>query len=144
NLQILNFLYSPIFKLPIEIYKLRNLRHLLGLYHDRTSGHNLDAIYGIRTPKGIGGLENLHMVSVVDANYGGADLIKELEKLRQLRWLGIVKLTTETGRVLCASIQTMNHLERMDLVASSMEEIIDLYSISSPPPLLRRLVLRCR
>ncbi|PON81104.1 NB-ARC domain, LRR domain containing protein [Trema orientale] len=142
NLQILDLFYSPILELPIEINKLRNLRLLMGIYHDRTMGLNLDAVHGLRAKKGIGCLNNLHVLCVVDSSCGGVSLIKELDNLRQLRWLSISNLTAENARALSVSIQKMNHLERLVLISSSTDEILDLQSILSPPSLLYHIVLR--
>ncbi|PON92382.1 LRR domain containing protein [Trema orientale] len=115
------------------------------MHHDRTVEYNtLDSFRGMRVQKGIGCLENLNILAVVDAHCSGANLIKELEKLRQLRWLTISKLTKENERALCVSIQIMNHLERLNLVSISTDEILELQSILSPPPFLYHVVLRSR
>ena len=65
--------------------------------------------------------------------------MKELEKLGQLRWLGVSRLTKKMLGFLCTSIEKMKHLERLRL--HSLESF-DLQSISSPPPLLQNLILK--
>ncbi|PON55834.1 hypothetical protein PanWU01x14_185120 [Parasponia andersonii] len=58
----------------------------------------------MRTQKGIECLENFRILSSVNAQHHGLDLVKELEMLRQLRWLTLSHLTAEKGRALCLSI----------------------------------------
>ncbi|CAL5416946.1 unnamed protein product [Camellia sinensis] len=87
---------------------------------------------------GIGGLEELQSLWFVETNDG---LIKELEKLRQLRKLGITKLEREHGRALCAAIEKMIYLKHLSVWASGADEILDLQYISSPPQYLPCLEL---
>ncbi|KAL5547971.1 hypothetical protein UlMin_003202 [Ulmus minor] len=139
NLEILDFLFTPISELPIEINKLRNLRVLLGFCHNLEAGLGTTAFYGMRTPKGFGCLGNLHILAVVNGYHRGADFFKELENLRQLRWLSMSDLTTENGRALCVAIEKMNHLERLHLISNDV--ILGLEALSSPPPFLSHLEL---
>ncbi|KAL5548058.1 hypothetical protein UlMin_003289 [Ulmus minor] len=148
NLEILDFLFTPISELPVEINKLRNLRGLFGFYNNLEAGFGptkgiQNAVYGIRTPKGFGCLENLHMLGVVNGYHRGAASFKELENLRQLRWLGLATsdLTTENGRALCVAIEKMNHLERLYLRSINKDVILDLEALSSPPRFLSHLDL---
>ncbi|CAL5347935.1 unnamed protein product [Camellia sinensis] len=90
---------------------------------------------------GIGSLEELQSLWYVETNDG---LIKELEKLRQLRKLGITKLEREHGRALCAAIEKMKYLERLSVWTSSDDEILDLQYISFPPLYVQFLYLTGR
>ncbi|CAL5347883.1 unnamed protein product [Camellia sinensis] len=132
NLLTLDVKYSFVRELPFDINRHHKLRHLLAYSH--TSG----PLQG-----GIGGLEELQSLWYVETNDG---LIKELEKLRQLRKLGITKLEREHGRALCAAIEKMKYLQRLSVGAASKNEILDLQHISSssPPQYLQRLELAGR
>ncbi|KAL7176971.1 hypothetical protein ACSBR2_030331 [Camellia fascicularis] len=135
NLQTLDLQYSPVSELPFDISRLRKLRHLLA--------YSCNNVVGVKIQGGIGGLEELQILCYVETNHG---LIKELEKLRQLRKLGIVKLEREHGRALCAAIEKMKNLQDLRVEASSGDEILDLQHISSssPPQYLQHLHLRGR
>ncbi|CAL5416964.1 unnamed protein product [Camellia sinensis] len=126
NLQTLDLKHSPVRELPFDISRLRKLRHLLAY------SRNYESEYWE--------LQNLWYV---ETNHG---LIEELEKLRQLRKLGITKLEREHGRALCAAIEKMIYLQHLSVWASSDDEILDLQYISSssPPQYLQRLRLTGR
>ncbi|GMP80259.1 hypothetical protein CsSME_00035428 [Camellia sinensis var. sinensis] len=99
----------------------------------------MESIIGVKIQRGIGALEELQNLWYVETNHG---LIKELEKLRQLKKLGITKLDREHGRALCAAIEKMKYLKTLSVLASSDDEILDLqYISSSPPQYLQRLDL---
>ncbi|KAL5549527.1 hypothetical protein UlMin_004758 [Ulmus minor] len=144
NLEILDFRFTPISELPVEINKLRNLRVLLGYYHNLEAGFGTTTFYGMRTPKGFGCLENLHILGFVSGYHRGASVFKELENLRQLRSLLMTGLTTENGRALCVAIEKMNHIERLYLRPLNNDVILDLEACSSPPRFLSRLELNGR
>ncbi|XP_015872748.4 disease resistance protein RPM1-like [Ziziphus jujuba] len=141
NLETLDLKKSFVFELPSEIKRLHKLRHLLAYNHDHAMHYGLSARKGIKLENGIGCLEGLHKLYMLDANASGVDRIKELRKLTQLRRLGIEKLKSEDGKILCWSIEEMKHLESLDVRAISEDNIIDLESISSPPQFLQRLYL---
>ncbi|KAL7209241.1 hypothetical protein ACSBR1_030889 [Camellia fascicularis] len=139
NLQTLDMKHSFVRELPFDISRLRKLRHLLAYSRNFESEYLVDVIVGVKIQGGIGGLEELQSLWYVETNDG---LIKELEKLRQLRKLGITKLERECGRALCAAIEKMKYLQRFSVLASSDDEILDLRYISlSPPQYLQRLHL---
>jgi len=71
-------------------------------------------------------------------------LITELGSLGQLRKLGIAKLKRESGIALCTMLETMSHLQSLRFRATSKEEVLELQSMSSPPPLLQTLRLAGR
>ncbi|GMP78467.1 hypothetical protein CsSME_00034388 [Camellia sinensis var. sinensis] len=141
NLQTLDLKHSPVSELPFEISRLRKLQHLLAYSYNFESEYLVDIIVLVKIQGGIGGLEELQSLWYVDTNHG---LIKELQKLRQLRKLGITKLEREHGRGLCAAIEKMKYLQRLSVWASSDDEILDLQYISSPPLYLQRLGLNGR
>ncbi|CAL5428468.1 unnamed protein product [Camellia sinensis] len=95
NIQTLDMNYSFVRELPFDTSRLHKLRHLAYSYNDESISLGL----GVKIEGGIGGLEELQSLWSVETNDG---LIKELEKLRQLRKLGIIKLEREHGRALCA------------------------------------------
>ncbi|EXB54755.1 hypothetical protein L484_012855 [Morus notabilis] len=84
--------YSLVNELPSEINKLRKLRHLLGFSYEKNSFH------GVRIQGGVGELSELHALSMVKARSSGGRLMMDLEKLTQMRQLGISELNRETGR----------------------------------------------
>ncbi|KAL7176948.1 hypothetical protein ACSBR2_030308 [Camellia fascicularis] len=141
NLQTLDLKYSLVRELPFDISRLPKLRHLLACSYNLQSESWVDCIVGVKIQGRIGGLEELQSLWYVETNNG---LIKELEKLRQLRKLGIAKLEREHGRALCAAIEKMKYLRRLRVCASSNDEILDLQYISSPPHYLQRLLLAGR
>ncbi|KAJ6703877.1 hypothetical protein OIU85_029774 [Salix viminalis] len=58
----------------------------------------------------------------------------ELGKLNQLRRLGIVKLRKKDGKALCYSIENLGNLHALSVTSIEENEIIDMQSLSSPPP----------
>ncbi|PON81117.1 LRR domain containing protein [Trema orientale] len=96
-----------------------------------------------RIKEGFGCLENLQTLMTVEATHlTGIGLVKELDKLRRLRRLGISRLTTEVASALCPCIEEMSHLECLSLDSTGCQEILDLHTISSPSRFLQRLVLK--
>ena len=90
-------------------------------------------------PNGIRHLESLQKLFHIEAT--SATLITELGSLTQLRKLAISKLKKENGMDLCTAIQKMSHLRSLEILATSEEEILNLQSLPSPPPLLQTLCL---
>ncbi|XP_028085079.1 disease resistance protein RPM1-like [Camellia sinensis] len=140
NLHTLDLKHCRVRELPFDINRLHKLRHLIA-YSCNSISEYFNYIIGVKIHGGIGGLEELQNLWYMETNHG---LIKELEKLRQLRKLGIMKLEREHGRrALCAAIEKMKYLQRLNVMASSDNEILDLQYISSssPPRYLQRLEL---
>ncbi|CAL5347925.1 unnamed protein product [Camellia sinensis] len=140
SLQTLDLKHCRIRELPFDISRLHKLRHLIA-YSRNYEPEYLNDIIGVKIQGGIGGLEELQSLWYVETN---DVLIKELEKLRQLRKLGITKLEREHGRALCAAIEKMTYLERLSVWTSSDDEILDLQYISSPPLYVQFLYLTGR
>ena len=143
NLQSLDIRDSLIRELPNEVNKLKKLRHILA-YSCNQYGSTFTYVLGVRLQEGFGNLEDLQTLTLAEANLGGVALMKELEKLRKLRWLGVSKCTRETGPALCAAIDKMSHLERLYLAAMNENEALDLQHVSSPPRFLREILLAGR
>ncbi|XP_059436274.1 disease resistance protein Pik-2-like [Corylus avellana] len=144
NLKTLNVLETLVGELPIEIFRLYKLRQILAHSHDFEIESSLYSERGVKVHEGVGCLKELQELSMIEANHHGVGLFEELEKLSQLRLLGISNMTAERGRVLCTSIQKMVLLNILVVGSISEDEIIDLESISSPPPFLKHIYLRGR
>lgn len=142
NLQTLDIRNTLLIELPMEINKLENLRHLLASGHDKKV--RLDSTRGVRIKEGIGFLENLQTLMTVEAHHSGIVPIKELQKLRRLRRLGISSLTPEYTSALCSCLEKMSKLESLSVYSMNNYEILNLQTISSPPLLLERLILKGR
>lgn len=140
NLQTLDLKHSLVRELPIKINLLSSLRHLLANYIDDETDYNFYSRKGLKIQQGIGCLESMQKLHFVETNHG-TDLVTELGRLKQLRKLGVQKLTEDQGRTLCASIEKMNHLVSLNVHSISADEILDVQHISSPPPSLQRLYL---
>ncbi|WJX30602.1 hypothetical protein P8452_19121 [Trifolium repens] len=138
HLRYLNLSHTKVKVLPRSIGKLLNLETL---DLRQTQVHEL--------PKEINNLTKLRLLPVYyrkyeEADHGGIDLIEELKKLRQLRKLGIRRVRQEYGNALCATIQEMQHLESLNITVIAEEEILDLDFVSTPPPNLKVLNLKCK
>jgi disease resistance protein RPM1 len=144
NLETLNVIETTVRELPVEIFRLYKLRHILAHSHDYEIKMSFYSMKGVRVHEGVGCLKDLQTLSLIEANHHGDGLFEELGKLSQLRMLGIGNMTAKRGRALCTSIQNMARLKILIVGSISEVEIIDLQSISSPPPFLEHLFLRGR
>ncbi|XP_039169293.1 disease resistance protein RPM1-like [Eucalyptus grandis] len=143
NLETLDLKHTYVTELPVAILKLQRLRHLL-LY--RYSGPaSLWFKNGFKSPEGIGALQSLQKLCSIEARDNrNSSLIRELGKLKELNRLGIVKLRKEDARELCLSIEKLTKLQAISVSSVDENEIIDLQSLSSPPPFLQRIYLTGR
>ncbi|KAF8390905.1 hypothetical protein HHK36_023204 [Tetracentron sinense] len=139
NLEILDLKHTYVSTLPPQILKLQKLHHLLVCRHEMEPYPLFDFQKGFNIPRGIGSLVSLQKLYFIEGN-----MISELGGLSQLRRLGITKLHSKDGKVLCASIEKMSNLLSLDIHAKNEEEPIDLESLFSPPLLLRRLFIHGR
>ena len=71
-------------ELPIEINRLRKMRHLLPYSHDYGLDFSLASQKGVKIQKGVGCLEELQKLYFVDLNHGGVDLIKDYRKVETI------------------------------------------------------------
>ncbi|KAG5138410.1 hypothetical protein JHK82_023141 [Glycine max] len=101
NLETLDLRQTGVFKMPREIYKLKKLRHLLG--------------YCLQICSGIGDLTSLQTLHDVDIRYNTAEVVKGLEKLTQLRVLGLRQTEPAFRIFLCSLINKMQHLEKLSI-----------------------------
>ncbi|KAE9451832.1 hypothetical protein C3L33_16267, partial [Rhododendron williamsianum] len=143
KLETLDLKQTNVTELPDEILKLQYLRHLL-VY--RYNYPNSPANIGFKAPAGIGSLLCLQKLCGIDANEGNNSgiVLREIGKLTQLRRLKIFGLQKEDGAVLCSSLEKLNNLRSLSVQPMDKNGILDLDSLSLPPPLLRRLVLKGR
>ncbi|KAI4357647.1 hypothetical protein L6164_001582 [Bauhinia variegata] len=155
SLETLDLRQTNVTELPSEIYKLRKLRNLLICqFHSSGTkcalkvvksggcfvGYFIWSVCAFEASKEIGGLVSLQKLCYVDASERD-DLIIELGKLVQLRRLCLINVKGQHGSVLCSSISKMQCLSSLSL---HWKGPIDLQSMSSPPPLLKRLHLTGR
>ncbi|XP_075668165.1 disease resistance protein RPM1-like [Castanea sativa] len=138
-LETLDLKRSLVFELPAEISRLQKLQYLAAYIIDYNVEYNIDFPQAVKIPSGIGRLQSLQKLSKIEANNNA--LITELGSLGQLRKLEIAKLKRENGIALCAVLETMSHLQSLRIRATSEEEVLELQSMSSPPPLLQTLGL---
>ena len=139
NLQTLNVMETAVRELPIEIFRLYKLRQILAHSHVFEIKSSLYSLRGVEVHEWVGCLNKLQTLSVIEANHHRVGLFEELKKLSQLKMFTISNMTAERGRAICISIQNMVHLKILFVGSISEDEIIDLQSISSPPPFLEHL-----
>ncbi|KAF4354900.1 hypothetical protein F8388_013849 [Cannabis sativa] len=127
HLETLDLKQSLVVELPIEIKKLKKLRHL--------SVRKITE--GGKVQKGIGELKALQKLYLIEVNVVGFNIFEELKKLTEMRSLGITMLRSEDNKEFCDCVQKMSHLESLSISSITENEIIDLESISSPPQYLQ-------
>ncbi|XP_023870546.2 disease resistance protein RPM1 [Quercus suber] len=141
-LETLDLKRSLVSELPAEISMLHKLRYLAAYIEHYDVEYNIDYKQAVKIPSGIGCLKSLQKLSKIEANDDA--LITELGSLGQLRKLQIAKLKRENGIALCTVLETMSHLQSLRIMATSEEEVLELQSMSFPPPLLQNLALSGR
>ncbi|KAK4551583.1 hypothetical protein RGQ29_032332 [Quercus rubra] len=141
-LETLDLKRSLVSELPTEISRLHKLRYLAAYIEDNDVEFNIDFRQAVKIPSGIGHLQSLQKLSKIEAKNNA--LITELGSLGQLRKLEIAKLRRENGMALCKVLETMSHLQTLRIQAASDEEVLELQSMSSPPPFLQTLGLSGR
>ncbi|KAK4575648.1 hypothetical protein RGQ29_026565 [Quercus rubra] len=139
NLETLDLKQSLVAELPMEISGLCKLQYLVAYNHNKDTKFNINSFRGVKIPNGIGLLKSLQKLSLIEAST--ATLITELGSLSHLKKLVICKLKKENGMDLCTAIQKMSHLRSLGISATSEEEVLNLQSLPSPPPLLQTLFL---
>ncbi|CDP21346.1 unnamed protein product [Coffea canephora] len=138
NLEALILTGTTITELPVEILKLRRLRCLaVGRKGDYSNNY---AIWGFKSPDGIGKLTSLESLAFIEANSG--KIVMEIGKLIQLRQLWITKLRREDGKELVSSLLRLTNLQELYISSIKEEETLDLqHSISSRLGFLVRILL---
>ncbi|XP_006660141.1 disease resistance protein RPM1-like [Oryza brachyantha] len=142
NLQSLILKGTLVSRLPKAISKLRQLQHLVAYRYDveKRPDRKPYIIHGVEVQNGIGKLKELKTLSVINVDKDRST-IKELQKLTNLKRLGIVNLKGNDGPDLCTAVAGMNQLSSISL-GSSDNEPINLQNLTLPN--LERLYLRGR
>ncbi|XP_039169277.1 disease resistance protein RPM1-like [Eucalyptus grandis] len=143
NLETLDLKQTNVTKLPVEILKLRRLRHLLVYRYKRVSDSQFKI--GFEALRGIGALQSLQKLCFIEADdESSSNVMRELGMLTQLDRLAVLKVKKEDGRDLCLSISKLTRLRSIGVYSVDDDEIIDLQHLSNPPPFLERMYLRGR
>lgn len=141
NLQTLNIRDTKIETLPKGIAKLLNLRHLI-MYHyrdyDNIIGGRFRYVNGTRAPQNVTKLNKLQVLSRVEAE---GDFIRLLGNMNQLTKIGITNVKKRDEMQLCDSIQKLQLLQNLSLMACDEEEILGMNALRSPSPHLRVVIL---
>ncbi|XP_050383195.1 disease resistance protein RPM1-like [Argentina anserina] len=140
NLQTLDMRGSKIEGLPKGIAKLVNLRHLI-IYRFTGDDVGFQYLKGTRVPVDVSKLSKLQVLTCVEAEGG---TISQVGCMTQLVRLGITNVKESDSMNLCNNIQKLRLLDWILLNASDEEEILLTDAISSPPPLLRVVILSGR
>ncbi|QHN88855.1 hypothetical protein HN51_017310 [Arachis hypogaea] len=127
NLETLDLKETNVSDLPVEIYSLTKLCYL----NVRTKRRE-----DVKLKRGVANLTALQKLAWVDAS----DVVEELKNLKQLRSLKIENVVRKDGMWLCNAIESMTNLCSLLIIAKD-NEIIELESLTSPPPHLERLYL---
>ncbi|KAK7305205.1 hypothetical protein VNO77_43106 [Canavalia gladiata] len=114
NLETLDLRQTHVHEMPMEISNLKKLRHLLG---DKMS---LILLKGC-----IGGMKSLQTLYEVEIDHGGVELITELEKLLELRKLGLTNVRRVHGRAIFSSATKMKQLEKLYISTKDGDEAIE-------------------
>ncbi|XP_024026049.1 disease resistance protein RPP13, partial [Morus notabilis] len=121
-LRVLDFEDAPLDHLPREVGNLFHLKYLnlrvqklqyllsSNRFNIRESEYGFNSFFGGRMNEGIGCLEELQTLYLVEPCIDGVSFVKELKKLRKLKILGIGKLTAEMGKAFAASFENMRAL----------------------------------
>ncbi|KAE8055717.1 hypothetical protein FH972_012539 [Carpinus fangiana] len=143
NLETFDLKHTCVTALPPEVSRLQKLHHLLVYRYEIHSYAHFNSKYGFKAMapqiRHLRFLQKLGVIEVDDLD--GDDMMKELGRLNQLRRLVIVKLRRENGAALCSSINSLTNLRALSITSIKENEIIDLESLSFPPPFLQRLYL---
>ncbi|KAK9922852.1 hypothetical protein M0R45_031293 [Rubus argutus] len=139
NLQTLNICATKIETLPKGIAKLVNLRHLIMFHYSHDiSGMRFRYVKGTRAPLNVSKLNKLQVLTCVEAE---GDFIKLVGNMNQLTRIGISNVKKSDEMYLCDSIQKLQLLKYLFLMACDEEEILGTNALSSPSPHLRVVVL---
>lgn len=89
--------------------------------------------HGVKLPRRIGKLKNLHTLGVVNVARGKSG-IKELKNLTKLRKLGVTGINKGNSKDLCSAISDMTLLESLSLRSEGKNGLKDCLTDISPVP----------
>ncbi|KAB2633232.1 disease resistance protein RPM1-like [Pyrus ussuriensis x Pyrus communis] len=137
NLQTLNIRDSKIKALPKAISKLVNLRHLI------MHCYIVDwaAFRYVNGTKAASDLSKLQKLQVLDSVESEGKIIKGIRNMTQLTCLGITNVKASDEMDLCDSLQKLELLCSLFLMASDEEEFLRVNALRSPPPDLQKVYL---
>ncbi|CAA3025638.1 disease resistance RPM1-like [Olea europaea subsp. europaea] len=128
-LETLDLKDTEVISLPIEILKLKRLRHLL-VYKCKPRIYSVfpfDGVQSFKAPYRIGCLSSLQKLCCIEADQmGDTTIVREIGKLTQLRRLYIRKLRREDGMDFCSSLKKLTELRSLDVGSIGEDEIIEL------------------
>ncbi|XP_050152648.1 disease resistance protein RPM1-like isoform X1 [Malus sylvestris] len=137
NLQNLNIRDSKIKALPKAISKLVNLRHLT-MYRYTNYHYGFMYVIGIKPASDLSNLQKLQVLQSVESE---GKIIKVIRNMTQLTSLGITNVKASDEMDLCDSLQKLELLHYLFLMASDEEEFLRVNALRSPPPDLQKVYL---
>ncbi|KAM2271566.1 hypothetical protein COP1_038874 [Malus domestica] len=137
NLQTLNICDSKIKALPKAISKLVNLRHLIMYCYIG----DLAVFRHVSGTKTASDLSKLQKLQVLDSVESEGKIIKVIRNMTQLTSLGITNVKASDEMDLCDSLQKLELLHTLLLVASDEEEFLRVNALRSPPLDLQNILL---
>ncbi|KAF7850253.1 hypothetical protein BT93_L5687 [Corymbia citriodora subsp. variegata] len=154
-LETLDLKGTAVSELPDNISKLKRLRHLLVYRSNRHLIAGIDPKHGVKAPPKLklGDLNLLQKLCMIELdpvkqskrrrkNKTRRSLLKEIEKLTDLRRLGISTLRNTDVELLCSSIGRMENLEALRLIAAPEEKIdLSFEDLRKIPKTLKRVHL---
>ncbi|KAM2820176.1 hypothetical protein PS2_038506 [Malus domestica] len=137
NLQTLNIRDSKIKALPKAISKLANLRHLtMYCYTGDSAGFRF--IDGTKVASDLSKLQKLQVLHSVESE---GNIVKVIRNMTQLTTLGITNVKASDEMDLCDSLQKLELLHSLILMASDEEEFLRVNALGSPPADLQNILL---
>uniref|UniRef100_A0A5B6Z2J5 Putative disease resistance protein RPM1-like n=1 Tax=Davidia involucrata TaxID=16924 RepID=A0A5B6Z2J5_DAVIN len=136
NLQTLDLKRTQVKALPHGIVKLENLRHLITCR--AAENEEFTHVIGMQVPADVWKLNNLQVLSCVEAN---SDVVKAIGRLTQIKKIYLTNVREEDEVALCASIEKLKLLGGLLVMVTDEEETLRMDALSSPPSSLRKLAL---
>ncbi|KAF8409637.1 hypothetical protein HHK36_005715 [Tetracentron sinense] len=133
NLQTLDVRNTKVKSFPSGMNMLQQLRHLhMASFRDRDEGF-------AKMGRGTKCFKCLQTLSGVESD---EDLVNELKSLTSLRKLYIGKMNITNCKKLCDSLMEMKNLRSLTVISEGWLELLQLESLSRPPPYLEKLKLQ--
>ncbi|XP_051148383.1 disease resistance protein RPM1-like [Andrographis paniculata] len=145
HLETLDLKQTDVEELPKQISYLHKLRHLFCYKYCISNYIAFESTQGIKMHGGIDNLTSLQDLSLVKVDERGR-ILKDLQKLNQIRKLGLTRLRESHGLDLCTAVEGMKHLQTLDVCTFSKEEYLELgyVSVTNAPRMIQRLYLKGR